>query len=81
MVGLRAGFGPTGDHRIGNSESHSAIIRPANVLIIVVQFRIRGLATGINYGKGLAEDTSQLLPDFIADAKALADGIQTGEDD
>ena len=36
--------------------------------------------TAHGYGKSFAESTIRLLPDFIADAKALADVIEGGND-
>ena len=37
--------------------------------------------TAHDYGEGFAEATLKLLPDFIADAKALADTIEEADDD
>ncbi len=37
--------------------------------------------TAHDYGKDFAEATLQLLPAFVADAKALADIIEAGNDD
>lgn len=37
--------------------------------------------TAHNYGKDFAESTLRLLPDFLADARALADVIEEAEDD
>ena len=36
--------------------------------------------TAHDYGEGFAETTVKLLPDFIADAKALADVIEEADD-
>ena len=36
--------------------------------------------TAHDYGEGFAETTLKLLPDFIADAKALADVIEEADD-
>ena len=37
--------------------------------------------TAHNYGKDFAESTLELLPAFLADARALAEVIEEGEDD
>ena len=37
--------------------------------------------TAHDYGEGFAEATLKLLPDFIADARALADEIERAGDD
>ena len=37
--------------------------------------------TAHDYGEGFAETTLKLLPDFIADAKTLADVIEEADDD
>lgn len=37
--------------------------------------------TGHDYGEGFAEATLKLLPDFIADERALADMIDEADDD
>ena len=37
--------------------------------------------TAHDYGEGFAEATLKLLPDFIADAKTLADVIEAVDDD
>ena len=36
--------------------------------------------TAHDYGEGFAETTLKLLPDFIADAKALASVLEEGDD-
>ena len=36
--------------------------------------------TAHDYGEGFAETTLKLLPDFVADAKALADVIEEAAD-
>ena len=36
--------------------------------------------TAHDYGEGFAETTLKLLPDFVADAKTLADVIEEGND-
>ena len=36
--------------------------------------------TAHNYGEDFAETTLKLLPAFVADAKALADMIETADD-
>jgi hypothetical protein len=36
--------------------------------------------TAHDYGEGFAETTLKLLPDFVADAKALADVIEEADD-
>ncbi len=45
---------------------------------------LRGIVdndTAHDYGAGFAEATLRLLPDFIADARALADMIEAAPDD
>ncbi len=46
-----------------------------------IRYRINRNETAHDYGEGFAENTLKLLPEFIADAKALADVIAKPEDD
>lgn len=46
-----------------------------------IHYRINRNETAHDYGEGFAETTLKLLPEFIADAKALADVISRPEDD
>ena len=46
-----------------------------------IRYRINRNETAHDYGEGFAETTLKLLPEFIADAKALADMISRPEDD
>ncbi len=45
-----------------------------------IRYRIIRNETAHDYGEGFAETTLKLLPDFIADAKTLADTISRPED-
>ena len=45
-----------------------------------LQYRDNRNDTAHNYGEDFAETTLKLLPAFLADAKALADIIETAED-
>ena len=45
-----------------------------------MQYRDNRNDTAHNYGEDFAETTLKLLPAFLADAKALADIIETAED-
>ena len=45
-----------------------------------LEYRDNRNDTAHDYGEGFAETTLKLLPDFIADAKALADVIEEADD-
>ena len=46
-----------------------------------LKYRDNRSDTAHDYGEGFAETTLKLLPDFIADAKALTDVIEEADDD